>query len=93
MDYRFFPVPDGRITDAERWHKIARDEAAVIRAGGAVLNHCRAGRNRSALLSALTYRELTGCTGRDARIHLQRVRPNALANQYFCQYLDALGEP
>lgn len=94
-EYVYLPIPDGKLEagTVERLREVACRQATLIRGGAAVVNHCRAGRNRSALLSALTYRILTGSTGQEARLAVQKARPAALANEHFCAYLDSLGRP
>ena len=52
-----------------------------------VLIHCLAGRNRAALVAALVYRKLTGCSGEGAFQHLRKIRPNCLHNPVFEKYL------
>lgn len=89
--YIFYPISDGKVVE-RGLEFIAFDLAQVIHHGKAVIVHCRAGRNRSGLLAALVVRELTGCSGTKALEHVQRTRPNALANDYFCAYLHSLPE-
>jgi protein-tyrosine phosphatase len=85
LGYWHLPLPDGRVRPGllqervELVTKLARD--------GGVLVHCRAGRNRSALVAALAYAQLTGCTGAMALAHVRAVRPRAVANPHFEAYL------
>ena len=60
---------------------------------GAVVIHCRAGRNRSGLLSALVVRELLRIDGARALAHVQQARPRAIANEAFADYLKELPAP
>lgn len=90
--YIYFPISDGKVIP-RGLEFVAYDLAQYIRLGRGVIVHCRAGRNRSGLLSALVVREVTGCTGEEALAHVQRARPNALANPHFCAYLRSLDAP
>ncbi len=89
--YIYHPISDGKVIPRVL-EFYASDLAQVIRKGKAVIVQCRAGRNRSGLLAALVVREITGCSGTEALEHVQRTRPNALANGYFCSYLRSLPE-
>ncbi len=73
--------------------KAAIELAALHRRGKRLLVTCAQGRNRSGLVSALTIRLLTGCTGRTAADHVRVVRPNSLTNPWFRAYLDDLPAP
>ena len=55
-----------------------------------VLVHCGAGLNRSGLICALVYRELTGCSGVEAVDHVRRCRKLSLFNNRFVSFIDAL---
>lgn len=90
--YIYRPISDGKVIDPIM-PLLAFDLAQGIRYGWAVLVQCRAGRNRSGLLAALVVREMTGCSGSEALEHVQRARPNALANEHFCAYLRSLEAP
>lgn len=87
--YWYRPISDGKEIDPFI-QQLAVRCAEKIREGGSVLSHCAAGRNRSALLSALIVRELTGISGADAMDLVREKRPNSLANVHFAAYLDAL---
>lgn len=91
--YVYRPISDGKIIERGLLELLAFDLAQVIRKGKAVIVQCRAGRNRSGLLAALVVREVEGCTGAEALEHVQRARPNALANPHFCAYLRSLEAP
>lgn len=90
--YLYFPFADGTVVP-EQLPELARRLAEVIRGGRPVIVHCRAGRNRSGLLSALVVREVLGIDGRSALQHVQLTRPNALANEAFAEYLRRLPAP
>lgn len=87
--YWYKPIPDGKTIDPII-PQLAVRCADQIRGGGGVLSHCAAGRNRSALLSALIVREIQGVSGAEAMALVRERRPNSLANEYFAAYLDAL---
>lgn len=87
--YLFLPMADGKKIPPQA-EPLARELARRIRAGEKVLVHCRAGRNRSGLVTALTVRNLLGCSGADALAHVQERRPRALANEHFATYLRSL---
>jgi len=65
----------------------ARKAAEAIKAGRTVLVTCWMGKNRSALVTALTLHMLTGWSGRDIIKHIKKVRPQALTNDYFVRIL------
>lgn len=89
--YMSWPMSDGRkVPDVEL---LVRNLATIVRRNGKVVVHCRAGRNRSALVAALVVREVTGCSGREARQLVQERRPNSLYNRSFAEYLDSLPPP
>lgn len=90
--YLSYPMSDGKRLPAGL-PLIVDDLASHVRAGHKVVIHCRAGRNRSALLAALVVREVTGCSGAQARELVQERRPNSLYNEWFAAYLDTLPEP
>ena len=64
--------------------------ARSVRRGKSVLVHCGAGLNRSGLICALVYRELTGCPGVEAVDHVRRCRKLSLFNTHFVSFIDAL---
>jgi protein-tyrosine phosphatase len=88
--YVYRPISDGKNVEVGFLEMLACEMAQVIRGGKAVITQCRAGRNRSGLLSALIIRELEGVSGAEALAHVQRIRPNALYNPHFCEYLRSL---
>lgn len=83
------PISDGLKVD-ERLPALASELAAQIREDRGVLVHCRAGRNRSALLAGLILHELYGWDGPRIVEHLREQRQNALANEAFTGYLSNL---
>jgi protein-tyrosine phosphatase len=92
VEYVHVPFADGQLRN-DIPVRTAALVADRIKAGRPVLVHCRGGRNRSALVSALTIRELTGCTGAEALARVRRARPGALANEHFARYLHELAAP
>lgn len=92
--YIFRRIGDGKTLPEPPLEDLARQLACRVRAGkGAVLVHCRAGRNRSGLLAALVVRELRRCTGKEALHQVRLRRPNAVANPAFEAYLEGLPTP
>jgi ADP-ribosyl-[dinitrogen reductase] hydrolase len=86
--YIYFPIHDGEVPDRDRLHALAVMGAALVRAGQAVLSHCGAGYNRSALLAGLILVEL-GWSGAAALERLRERRPGALFNEEFAAYVAA----
>jgi protein-tyrosine phosphatase len=66
--------------------------ADLVQKREGVLVHCRMGFNRSNLViaTALTY---LGMSGPEAVAHLQKLRPGALYNENFAQYVRSLCPP
>lgn len=92
LTYLWCPIPDGKLTPEDLRHVgwAASEVSSAILNGQGVIVHCRAGRNRSALVSALAVREMERTTGREA-IDIVRIgRPNSLANEHFVAYLEGL---
>lgn len=81
-------IADGRV-DQHVWD-IVQDALTVWNGGGTVIFHCHAGRNRATFLAGLTLRQITGWSGPQVVEHVQHVRPNALANPHFLEYLQGL---
>lgn len=71
--------------------RAAEEVARRWRRGERVLVTCMAGRNRSGLVSALALKRLGGMSGHKALRHVQAMRPNALSNPDFAQFLSTLG--
>ena len=86
--YIYFPIFDEGLPDLVRLHAVARLGATLIREGQAVLSHCGAGFNRSALVAGMIMVEL-GWKGSDAVDRLRERRPGALFNDVFAEYLRA----
>lgn len=86
--YVYYPFEDLHLPNLERLHGVARMAAELSR-DQRVLVHCRMGYNRSALVVgiALTYR---GLSGDEALRHLREIRPGALFNETFANYLEVL---
>lgn len=90
-NYLWYPIPDNKIKNAEALMFIAKQACTIHkRTGGAILTYCRAGRNRSGLMSALVLNQLFGYDGEMAIDTVRRGRPNALANEHFVTYLKTL---
>lgn len=84
--YIYLPIHDGEMPDLDRLHAVARLAATLLKRGDRVLSHCGVGLNRSALMAALILM-YNGMTGPDAVERLQRLRPGALYNDRFREYL------
>jgi protein-tyrosine phosphatase len=89
---------DGPLTPAiiDAVNDLADDVAEQWKQGRAILITCRAGINRSALVTALAYRRITGSSGAQAMAAVRAVRPGALINPFFSRYLarlPAIGRP
>lgn len=80
---RFLPV----------WERAAAVVSDRIERGQKVLVTCRAGLNRSGMVSAMALHRLTGWSGERCVEHVQTCREHALCNQTFAQHLiDTLEE-
>jgi hypothetical protein len=86
MLYIYFPIFDEGLPDLVRLHAVARLGATLIKEGQAVLSHCGAGFNRSALVAGMILVEL-GWRGIDAVQRLRDRRSGALFNDVFAEYL------
>ena len=82
-------MPDNKIPDPAGLLLHAKVIAKMMPAYP-VLVHCHAGRNRSALMSALICMEHLHMTGKEAVEYVRSKRPNALANKHFVQFLNGL---
>lgn len=87
--YVYFPILDEELPCQRKLHAVGRMVADLVRADHVALVHCRMGFNRSNLViaTALTY---LGMTGGQALEHLQRIRPGALYNENFAEYVRGL---
>lgn len=74
----------------EAVNNVADDVAFQVQQGAKVLVTCRAGINRSALVTALALRRLTGVSGKDAMAQVRAARFGALINPFFSRYLSRL---
>ncbi len=84
------PIPDGKSFPEDEVTTLVKELADHLQEGGCVVVMCHAGRNRSGLVSALTVRELLGCSGQQAIEWVRAARPRALANVAFEGYLTGL---
>lgn len=86
--YIYYPFQDLELPDSEKLHAVARLVADLSRTRR-VLVHCMMGYNRSCLVMgiALTY---LGMSGPAALEHLRSVRPGALFNDVYADYLASL---
>jgi protein-tyrosine phosphatase len=90
--YVYFPILDEELPCVKKLHAVGRMVADLVQKREGVLVHCRMGFNRSNLViaTALTY---LGMSGPDAVAHLQKLRPGALYNESFAQYVRSLCPP
>lgn len=87
------PLSDGQVVPVECYKFVASEVARHINTGQCVLVHCIAGRNRSGLVCGLVVRQIQRVSGADALEIVRRVRPSALVNPVFEQYLRSLPKP
>lgn len=87
--YVYYPILDEELPSCEKLHAVGRMVAELVRTKHVALVHCRMGFNRSNLViaTALTY---LGMTGEQALRHLQQIRPGALYNENFANYVRGL---
>lgn len=87
--YVYYPILDEELPSSEKLHAVGRMVAELVRTKHVALVHCRMGFNRSNLViaTALTY---LGMTGEQALRHLQQIRPGALYNESFANYVRGL---
>jgi len=91
--WKHIPLADGQIKDMNSVVR-ARDTAlGMMAAGYFTIIHCMAGRNRSGLVGALVLREIENLTGEDAMILVRELRPGAVDNIHFEQFLLSLPKP
>lgn len=69
------------------WKSAAAQVVSHVLAGRTVLVTCMAGQNRSALITALAVRELTGWSGQRIVDHIRLNRAGALNNLTFANYI------
>ncbi len=87
--YILWPILDGPIPDLAILHGITSAIAAWVRVEKRVLVHCGAGINRSAFVVGFALTQL-GHTGADAIALIRKVRPQALSNAAFYQWLEGV---
>lgn len=88
LRFTHYPITDGVLRSGTYIDLMAARLAGEIDDSGCVLTMCNAGRNRSGLLSALIIHHLLGIPGADAIEVVRARRPNALANDYFVDFLE-----
>lgn len=84
-----YPIADGAIPKKEELWPLARRIGEQLRCGRRVLIHCNAGRNRAPFVAACAL-VATGWTPSEALKRVDEVRPNAIANGAFREYLEGL---
>jgi protein-tyrosine phosphatase len=90
--YRHEPLSDGRVIDKPLVNALAL-EVVEAYANANVLINCRAGRNRSQFIVALTLMNLLNVNGATAISIVRAAKPIALANPWFEAYLRSLPAP
>jgi len=91
LDRRFRTIDDGETPEDHEMHwSLVELIARSVQRGKKVLVHCGAGLNRSGLICALVYRELTGCSGLEAVDHVRHCRKLSLFNTRFVSFIDGL---
>lgn len=70
------------------WKRAGHEVAECVKAGNAVLVTCMQGLNRSGMVTAFALRELTGMSGKNIVVHIQKHRENALFNETFAKYIE-----
>ena len=97
IDYLHDSLPDGRLLTEHipRYERLARIAVKHLRQydRNGVLTHCWGGRNRSAFLAALIYREFHEVSGAVALEMVRQARPRCVANPHFEAYLKELKGP
>lgn len=88
--YLHWPIDDGAMPDESMLAAIEEAACAYIDRGGRVVTMCAQGRNRSGLVSALIAARVLGLTGANAVEHVRDRVPEALSNDEFAAWLDAL---
>jgi protein-tyrosine phosphatase len=72
--------------------RTARQVAKGLKVGDKTLVTCWQGWNRSGLVSALALHYLTGRSGLECKLRVQKKRKGTLANPLFCSFLDSIPE-
>lgn len=88
--YVHWPIDDGPVPDERMLAAIEQAACSYIEHGGRVVTMCAQGRNRSGLVSALIAARVLGLTGENAVRHVRDRVPEALSNDEFAAWLDAL---
>lgn len=85
-------IPDSHIgVDLDWALNLAKILANHIRDGHSILVHCYAGKNRSAFITSLIYRELYQVTGKEAMVHIKSCKPSSFnTNKFFAAILEGL---
>lgn len=86
----YLPIPDGKVVNRGVLFSTAVLVGDWMEEGTKVLCHCRAGRNRSSLFSALLAIRLLGISGRESVKYLREKRPRALDNDHFVEFLEGI---
>lgn len=89
-EYRYCHIPDGKAIPVEQLEHAANIVVQWLKAERDVYVHCLAGRNRSALVAALAARQLLGVCGAEVYAAVKAIRPNALHNVAFANWLKEL---
>lgn len=90
--YWHVPFADGKNIPATL-DEIVHEIYSRISKGECIVVMCHAGRNRSALVTALVTRLLLNCDGKRAMEWVRERRPRSLANEHFERYLSRKGAP
>jgi protein-tyrosine phosphatase len=87
--HRYFPDSEASFDwNTKQWFlRMATSLARLMDKQYNVLVHCYGGNNRSGLLSALIMRELFEMTGEEAMQWIQGIKPRALHNKLYQQFL------
>ena len=88
--YLFLPISDGKKVGKIVLQAAKKVGDWIVENNSKVLVHCRVGRNRSSLFSALLVVRLLGLTGSKAVEYMQIKRPRALANEHFVRFLKTI---
>lgn len=88
--YLHWPIDDGAVPDVRMLTAIEQAACSYIDQGGVVVTMCAQGRNRSGLVSALIAARILGLTGTNAMEHVRARVPEALSNEDFAAWLDAM---
>ena len=92
-DYAQIPLTDGKQVDQHAVWRAVMQVRLWLSEGMRVYAHCRAGRNRSALVGAVILATQLRLTGEVAIARVRALRPRALANPAGEAFLRALPPP